>query len=109
MANHLVKKSNLKIEDAEEIIDNAMSAYMDGHNYSYSVMTMVSSKIAGVLDKMRIPSFIDREIRSNYHKIIRRKKYITYKDIVPSYKHDFDEIHIHVLPSFQDTSNDMYK
>jgi len=107
LANHLVKESNLEIGDAEEIIDTAMSAYMNDHNSN--VLDMLVSKISGILDELRLPSSIDRGIRSNYNKLIRQKKYITYKDIVPSYKHDFDMIRFHVLSSFQDTSNDMYK
>ena len=74
LANHLVKMSNLEIRGAEEVIDNAMSAYLKNN---FGIKNRIASRMSRVLDILELPDSIDTKIRLIYRKLVftnQRKK-----------------------------------
>jgi len=96
---HLSKQSQLDIKEARKVVDKAMYRYM-----SYPVNPLII-KMEAILGYLRLPAWIDKNIRALYRALFLRKQRkqkpgpLIFPDISPSSKYydDFNSIRLHVL------------
>ena len=90
---HLSQQSQLDMEKSRKVVDDAMSAYMKKYYPS-------KSKKGYILDYLRLPDRIDKEIRGLYTELTGSRYVKKYSiDMPPSSKYydDFSRIRHHVL------------
>ena len=66
LVDHLSSESQLNLEEAKAIVDTAMSVYLKRYESHGKILT---SKVKSILDKSKMPNFIDRCIRTIYRKL----------------------------------------
>jgi glycosyltransferase domain-containing protein len=97
LAAHLSQHSPLDIEKSKQVIDNAMSVYMDRHYPE-------KSQAGRVLDALNLPGWADKGMERSYEALAGLKK--TKKqaiDLSPGSRNyeDFEKIRLHVLSSLK--------
>ncbi|MFC2035015.1 TIGR00180 family glycosyltransferase [Chloroflexota bacterium] len=98
---HLSKQSQLNIGESKKVIDDAMSAYIKKY---YRINPLVN-KMVGILDYLRFPNWIDKNIRALYRTLFitkraRQKFYSSFSLEIPlTYEHydGLNKIRLHVL------------
>ena len=65
---HISKTSQLDVEESTKVVDNAMSAYMA--KYSEDYKDTVIHKMKEILDRLKLPDWIDGGIRAPYRKLL---------------------------------------
>jgi len=103
LSMHLSKQSQLDIEESWQVVDEAMSAYMNKYYYpSKSKIGYVSARMGRILDYLNLPDRLDRGIRTSY-KWLAESRYTRKAsiDMSPSSKYhdDFNKIRHQVLSS----------
>lgn len=98
LTNHLNNESQLNHEEANVIVDNAMSAYLKHYESHKKILT---DKAKSLLDKLKLPHIIDRSIRSIYKKLFIPDQWLdfpTFIDEIPKKCHDdLNVIYNHLL------------
>ena len=95
---HLSKQAQLDIKESGKVVDKAMSAYMK-KSFPYNPLII---KMAGILDYLRLPDWIDKRIRALYRVLFlaKQKPDSSFSvDISPAYEYyeDLNKIRLHVL------------
>jgi glycosyltransferase domain-containing protein len=104
LSMHLSKQSQLDNEESGQVVDKAMSAYMNKYCYLLKgrIRYRSSTRMGRMLDYINLPGWLDRGIRRSYTRIAR-SKYIRkdVEDMSPSSKYydDFNRIRQHVFSS----------
>jgi len=101
LVEHLIKKSHLNNDEAEELIDEAMSKYLNKYK-SKSFKGILFDKMSTLIKALHLPEFIDENVRMLYRKIfIPEISYFksTIKSTNSKYPDDFSKIINHVLLS----------
>ncbi len=101
LVGHLIKKSHLNNDEAEELIDEAMSKYLNKCK-SKSFKGILFDKMSTLMKALHLPEFIDENVRMLYRKIfIPEISYFksTIKSPNSKYPDDFSKIFNHVLLS----------
>lgn len=107
LAKHLIKNSQINCEEAKELIDKAMSVYLE-KSYSKSFKGILIGKMSNLLNALDLPESANRNIRMLYRKIYtlkynldNLKKIEDFKNKFESpdskYFDDFEKIRSHVL------------
>lgn len=107
LVKHLIKNSQMISDEAKELIDKAMSAYLKKY-YSKSFKGILIGKMSNLLDALDLPESINKNIRMLYRKIFipryvlnRSKEIDNFKNTIESqdskYFDDFERIRKHVL------------
>ena len=101
LVEHLIKKSQLNSDEAKELIDKAMSKYLNKYK-SKSFKGILFDKMNTLMKALHLPEFIDENVRMLYRKIfIPEISYFksTIKSPNSKYPDDFSKIFNHVLLS----------
>jgi glycosyltransferase domain-containing protein len=97
LSTHLSKQSHSSLEEAEKVIDKAMSSYLK--KYSTDAVTF-STRMGYFLDYLKLPKSVDSRIRWLYRrltKLMSTKKHATETLISSTYGDDLNRIRSHVL------------
>ena len=101
LATHLTKKSQLDLEEAKSVIDDAMAAYMRRYiSNKTHYKGILIQKMANFLDNLRLPNWIDEGIRTSYRRLFvpkQRNDSPIFSDNSSKYYDDFNKIRLHVL------------
>ncbi len=107
LVKHLIKNSQMNSDEAKELIDKAMSAYLK-KSCSKSFKGILIGKMSNLLNALDLPESIDKNIRMLYRKMFtpryvlnRSKEIDDFKNTIESsdskYFDDFERIRKHVL------------
>ena len=103
LAMHLSKKSQLDVEESKRVIDNAMSVHMKKKYPHKNILKSKMSKMSNALDYLRLPDWMNDEIRMLYRKLFVPKQ-MRMHDFMSSlgrpsskYYDDFNTIRHYVL------------
>lgn len=107
LVKHLIKNFPISIDEAKELIDDAMSVYLKKH-YFYSFGSILSHKISIFLDNLYLPESVKKSIRILYRRMFAPKYILNnlkeindFQNKVESpnskYFNDFEKIRNHVL------------
>jgi len=100
LAMHLSKESQLDVVESNRVIDNAISVHM---RKIYPYKNILISKMSNALDYLRLPDWMNGEIRMLYGKLfvpkqIRMQDFMSSVDRPSSkYYDDFNKIRHYVL------------
>jgi glycosyltransferase domain-containing protein len=97
LSTHLSKQSHSSLEEAEKVVDKAMSSYLK--KYSTDAVTF-STRMGYFLDYLKLPKSVDSRIRWLYRrltKLMSTKKHSTETLISSTYGDDLNRIRSHVL------------
>jgi len=107
LATHLSKKSQLDVEESKRVVDDAISIYLSTYimkKESTNYKRILIHKMKDILDCLKLPAWIDEEIRTLYRRLfvlpkqMRLDDFRSSMDILPSkYYDDFNKIRRHVL------------
>jgi hypothetical protein len=107
LANHLIKNSQMNSNEAKELIDEAMFAYLKKY-YSKNFKGILIGKMSNLLNALNLPETINKNTRMLYRKMFtpryvlnRSKEIDDFKNTIESpnskYFDDFNRIRTHVL------------
>jgi glycosyltransferase domain-containing protein len=101
LATHLSKKSQLDLEEAKSVIDDAMAAYMKRYILNKTQYKgILIQKMANILDDLRLPNWVDEGIRTTYRRLFVPKQmhgHPIFSDTSSKHYDDFNKIRLHVL------------
>ena len=98
LSTHLRKQTELGVEESEKTVDDAMSAYIKKH----IPINPLIIKMENILDNLRLPDWIDKNIRALYRVLFLTKQKADSSfslGISPTYEYydDLNKIRLHVL------------
>lgn len=101
LATHLTKKSQLDLEEAKSVIDDAMAAYMRRYiSNKTHYKGILIQKMANILDNLRLPNWVDDRIRTSYSRLFvpkQRNVFPIFSDTSSKHYDDFNKIRLQVL------------
>ena len=101
LATHLTKKSQLDLEEAKSVIDDAMAAYMRRYILNKThYKGILIQKMANILDNLRLPNWVDDRIRTSYSRLFVPKQkgdFPIFSDTSSKHYDDFNKIRLQVL------------